>query len=274
MQCSLQVTGTSRLKMLILFALLIGPVITVLADHHISPLCLGGCPIGAPAGNRTVDHDILRLSHNSTTKFSDWVAYRITIASKTGPTRSRNFKGDPLVPNDHELETSDYAGAFAQININKGHQAPLASFKGSPHWARTNYMTNITPQQNDLNKGSWKYLESAVRDLADYGYPVFVMTGPLYERAMTPLPNSNEPHVIPSGYWKIIATFEEGEYWSAAFILDQSTPMSTSHCTGAVTIADVERRSGLDFYTELGIANEVDIEEGTNDLVPWLGCDD
>lgn len=135
-------------------------------------------------------------------------------------------------------------------------------------------MTNITPQQNDLNKGSWKRLEEAVRDLVDYGYPVFVMTGPLYERAMTALPQSNEPHVVPSGYWKIVATFEENEYWSAAFILDQNTAMSTSHCTGAVTVTEVENRTGLDFFNTLGFDNELAIETGNNDLVPWLGCDE
>ena len=178
------------------------------------------------------------------------------------------------MPNDEELEKSDYAGGFAQININKGHQAPLASFSGSPYWFKTNYMTNITPQQNDLNKGAWKRLESAVRDLADYGYPVYVMTGTLYERPMTPLPQANEPHAIPSGYWKIVATFEENEYWSAAFILNQNTSMTSSHCTGAVTIAEVESRAELDFFTELGFANELDIETGNNDLVPWLGCDE
>lgn len=244
------------------------------ADHHAPDVCLGGCPVGSPSTNRAVDHEILRLSQNPTTKFADWVAYRITIESKTGPSRPRNFKGDPLVPNTEELGTADYTGGFAQININKGHQAPLASFKGSPHWARTNYMTNITPQQNDLNKGAWKQLEAAVRDLADYGYPVFVMTGPLYERDMTPLPQADQSHVIPSGYWKIIATEEEGEFWSAAFIFDQATAMSTSFCTGADTIAEIERRAGLDFFTTLGLDNELAIETGMNDLVPWMGCDE
>ncbi len=216
MHFSHSTTGTARLKALMLFVLFIGPVVSALADHHISPLCLGGCPVGGPSTNRTVDHDILRLSQNPNTKFADWVAYVVTIASKTGPKPSRNFKGDPQVPEDEELESSDYRDGFAQININKGHQAPLASFKGSPYWARTNYMTNITPQQNDLNKGSWNRLAEAVRDLADYGYPVYVMTGTLYERQMTPLPRANEAHTVPSGYWKIIATFEEDEYWSAA----------------------------------------------------------
>ncbi len=41
-----------------------------------------------------------------------------------------------------------------------------------------------------------------------------------------------------------------------------------------MTIADVERRSGLDFFSELGFANELDIETGNNDLVPWLGCEE
>lgn len=104
---------------------------SIFADNH-NIVCLGGCPIGADQANRLVDHTILRLSQNPSTKFADWVAYRITIPTKTGPSRSRNFKGDPLVPNDEELETSDYTRGFAEININKGHQAPLASLRAVP----------------------------------------------------------------------------------------------------------------------------------------------
>ena len=133
-------------------------------------------------------------------------------------------------------------------------------------------MSNITPQQADLNEGPWEKLEEAVRDLADYGYPVYILTGPLYERDMPALPKANEAHKVPSGYWKIVATFEEGEYWSAAFILDQNTIRNASYCDSAVSIEEVEDRTGFDFFSGLGLNNEVEIQSGLNDLVPWMGC--
>lgn len=260
------------MKRLVLMLLLYVPF-AILADEPDTRFCLGGCPIGAPPTDRVVNHHILTLSLNPTTKFADWVAYVVTIDSKSGGKRPRNFKGDPSVPDEEELEKSDYNGGYDAIHINKGHQAPLASFSGSPFWYETNYLTNVTPQQNDLNKGPWKRLEEAVRELADWGYPVYVMTGPLYERQIKPLPNADEPHRVPSGYWKIVATFEEGEYWSAAFILDQNSPIDSSHCLRASTIWEVEDRTGLDFFTKLGFENELEIETGNNDLLPWLGCE-
>jgi len=258
------------MKYLLCFFLLLATA-SVNADES---LCLGGCPVGAPDTDRIADHGIFRLSQNPNTKFADWVAYVVTIKSKAGSESKRNFRGDPLIPNDEELEKSDYNGAHDAIGVDKGHQAPLAAFTGMPNWDETNYMSNITPQMADLNEGPWEKLEEAVRDLADYGYPVYVLTGPLYEREMPALPQANESHTVPSGYWKIVATFEEGEYWSAAFIMDQDTGRDASYCEKAVSIGEVEDRTGLDFFSGLGLNNEVAIESGTNDLVPWMGCED
>ena len=41
------------------------------------------------------------------------------------------------------------------------------------------------------------------------------MTGPLYERPMPQLPNANEVHIVPSGYWKIIAP---GSPWENGYV--------------------------------------------------------
>lgn len=38
-----------------------------------------GCPTGTPATNDLIIRDIYALSSNDSTKFADWVAYRLTI---------------------------------------------------------------------------------------------------------------------------------------------------------------------------------------------------
>lgn len=89
-------------------------------------LCLHGCPSGAPTTNDIVDRDIYVLSSNDSTKFADWVAYRVT-ASTIGPTADRVWRPDPWLAADETLEPNDYRGAFAALNTDRGHQAPLAS---------------------------------------------------------------------------------------------------------------------------------------------------
>ena len=211
------------------------------------------------------------MSNNGATKFADWVAYKV-IHTNFPKKRSRNWKKDQDLPSNKTLEKPDYTGANAALKTDRGHQAPLGSFSATPHWALTNYLSNITPQKAKLNQGPWKYLETVVREYSEYGIPVYVMTGPLFERNMPALPQANEPHTVPSGYWKVLATLEDGVIWTAAFIMDQNLERDADFCDHSVSIATVETRTGLDFFHELSSSNETEAQSGVNSLNPWLGC--
>jgi len=77
------------------------------------------------------------------------------------------------------------------------------------------------------------------------------MTGPLYESPMPPLPQADEDHVVPSGYWKIIADWDGGDVSVAAFIMTQDVDRGADMGTFSVSVADVEERAGLTFFDEL-----------------------
>ncbi|MEL7833022.1 DNA/RNA non-specific endonuclease [Fodinibius sp. Rm-B-1B1-1] len=98
-------------------------------------------------------------------------------------------------------------GAYSKLNIHRGHQAPLAGLDGRDSFYQTNYLSNITPQKANLNSGSWRVLESRLRGILEEETirSVYVMTGPLYEKEMPSLPEADEDHKIPNGYWKIVA---------------------------------------------------------------------
>ena len=247
-----------------------------LASELHAGLCPHGCPAGAPPTNDVVVREIYVLSSNDTTKFAEWVAYRVTAAS-IGPTAPRRWKADPALAEAETLEPDDYRGANAALRTDRGHQAPLASFTGTDAWETTNYLSNVTPQRSALNQGPWKGLEDAVRDLArnrgDAG--VYVMTGPLYERNTGVLPEADEAHVVPSGYWKIVAAADGGDgIRVAAFVFGQDTPRNASHCDAdkAVSVGEVERRAGLDFFHALAREDQRRIESGPGDLYEELGC--
>ena len=214
---------------------------------------LFGCPSGAPETNDFIVREIYTLSSNDETKFSDWVAYRLDASMVDGPTVSRNWKADPLIASAETLEPADYTGARAALDTDRGHQAPLASFRGTPHAKDTNFLSNITPQDQDLNQGPWRILEEAVRDLART-QTCYVVTGPLYERDMPPLPEADETHKVPSGYWKIVAVGEPGKPASVkavGFFFDQTTPRSDDFKTHTKAIDEIEQKSGLDFFVGL-----------------------
>ncbi len=204
--------------------------------------CLNGCPIGAPATNDIVVREIYTLSSNDLTKLADWVAYRVS-RDTIGPSGARDWLRDPWLSKEETFAPDAYDGASDALHIDRGHQAPLSSFSGTPHAADTNVLSNITPQSSALNQGPWVRLEDRERELATrLGEPVYVYTGPLFERMMRPLPNGGRYQRTPSGYWKVIA-LADGR--ATAFIFDQATSRRSDHCDHRVSIQHVELRSRL-----------------------------
>lgn len=242
-----------RLSLAVLVVLLgfgTGSVAAADRDAFDDPNCYAGCPLDATAKLRVISRPSHTLANNPETKFADWVAYRVS-AERSGGGAKRVWKADPLLPAEETLEPEDYRGAHAKLATDRGHQAPLASLTGLPGWEEANYLSNITPQKSDLNQGPWRLLEEAERRAALAGDArIYVLTGPLYERDMPALPEADEPHRVPSGYWKLVV-MQSGETaaW-VAFAFDQDTPRGADYCAAdfRLDLADLERRSGLDFF--------------------------
>ena len=211
--------------------------------------CFNSCPMGAPATNRLITRVIYTLSNNPNTKFSDWVAYKVTPQT-IGKSKKRTWKPDPELKPENTLEPPDYKGAHKHLHTDRGHQAPLASFAGTKYWKQTNYLSNITPQKSALNQGAWVKLENKVRVLAKKIGAVWVMTGPLYRKEMGTLPGADEPHKAPSGYWKIVIVKTPGAphaYELAAFIFPQTAARKDSFCKYISTVKEVSEASKLQF---------------------------
>ncbi|AOR64847.1 DNA/RNA non-specific endonuclease [Pectobacterium wasabiae] len=230
--------------------------------------CLVGCPVGG--SSQTLVRDAYTLNNNASTRFANWVAYKMTSATQASG-RSRTWRQDPDLPAADTLAPAAYTGANAAIAVDRGHQAPLAGLGGSSDWQSLNYLSNITPQKADLNQGAWVRLEDKERALSN-SKTVYTVTGPLFERNIATLPNA--PAVqIPSGYWKILFTGSspaDGKY--AAFIMDQNTPRNANFCNFQVTVSQIEQKTGLNIWSSLpaNVANTIKAQKGS--LGSDLGC--
>lgn len=204
--------------------------------------CLQACPVGAPENADVVVREIYTLAADPLTKMAVWVAYRVT-KDTVGPSQSRDWAADPWLAPDETLEPDDYKDSNATLKVDRGHQAPLAAFSGTPFWLETDILSNITPQSSDLNQGPWQQLEARETKLAiDRNIAVYVLTGPLFEQLMPALPKADERHRVPSGYWKVIMT-ADGRI--ASFIFGQDTPRNADYCSKRVTLDQVELRARL-----------------------------
>ncbi|WP_201491414.1 DNA/RNA non-specific endonuclease [Pseudomonas paracarnis] len=234
------------------------------------------CSVGCPSGGSpvTLIRQAYTLNNNGSTKFANWVSYKITKASPASG-RPRNWRTDPDIPAGETLDPVDYNGANVALKIDRGHQANLASMGGVPDWQTLNYLSNITPQKSELNQGPWARLEDQERNLSKDPTidQVYVATGPLYEKFIGTLPGTNKTHTIPSGYWKIIfvgTSPENGLY--ASFVMNQNTPRSASFCAFQVTVAEIEERSGLTFWQGLPQPVQDALKSKQGQLHSRLGC--
>jgi len=178
----------------------------------------------------------------------------------------REWRADPFLDAAETLEPDpasqdDYRRTDGNPHpYDRGHFAPLASFNGDRDASSVDFYSNIVPQVAALNQGPWQDLEAAVRNIVCTGETVWVMTGPLYENTMAPLPLADEPHTVPSGFWKIVVGADGGGVWVASFAFDQDTPRDADIEDHLVSVDDLEGRTGLDFLRELPDGEEGVIE--------------
>tara|TARA_B100001094_G_C18172816_1_gene796142 strand:+ start:1159 stop:1959 length:801 start_codon:yes stop_codon:yes gene_type:complete len=236
-------------------------------DVNSDSLCLGSCPY-VKRGNILVERPIYHLSNNPRTKFADWVAYRVGPSS-IGPSQPRVWRKDPDLPDSATLEPADYQGASRELETDRGHQVPLASFSNTSSWEQLNYLSNITPQSLYLNRGAWKILEQKVRDMTldRYRY-TWVLTGPVYEKRLDDLPEADESHRIPSGYWKVIAILRDDMIETVSFFFDQNTPADADPCDYSVDLSLVNYKTRLDLLEDVTL----NISSNGQDIKEDLGC--
>ena len=143
------------------------------------------------------------LSYNESRGTPNWVAYELDARQIVGgQDRCNCFTADPNLPTDKQIFTSDYTnGGFDRGHMARSFDRTAANGDN----ASTFYLTNIVPQQADLNQGVWAQFENALGDSATKGgRAVYIITGPLYSRShgLTFLKNEGKV-AVPDSTWKI-----------------------------------------------------------------------
>ena len=190
------------------------------------------------------------------------MAYRLTSGHTSGTVdRTNDFREDYKVKTG-SASLSDYKGS----GYDRGHLAPAADFKwSSTAMSESFFMSNMSPQKPGFNRGIWKKLESNVRNWASDNGEIYVVTGPILTGSYSSI-GSNQVS-IPDYYYKVILDYKEPEIKGIGFILPHQKS-SSSLQSFAVTIDEVERRSGINFYHELPDKIEEQIESNI-DISKW-----
>lgn len=196
--------------------------------------------------NRIITHKGFTLSYNYDLKIPNWVAYELTSVEVKGEVpRYDRFKPDPMVPQNATATTDDYKHS----GWDRGHMAPAADMKWDEQAMRESfYLSNICPQNHNLNGGVWKDLEEQVRELATQKGRIFVVCGPIVDKKHETI-GANKV-AIPQAFFKVLLQEDNGEIHTIGFIYENKSgkkPMSTY----AMTVDEVEKATKIDFFPSL-----------------------
>ncbi len=239
--------------------------------------------IGMPSyrGDFDADQHSLRcrlgylLSHNNETRIPDWVLEEVPVTQLSGAAiRKDNFKPDTSLPPENRAERSDYKGS----GFDQGHQAPAADFKSSQEMTDESFfLSNMAPQVGlSFNRGIWAHLEEQVREWVTTRHRLIVITGPVYDapdiykpkvRAI-PKPGASgketERVAVPAAFYKIVYDPEHGR--AIAFLLPNKNLPNRKPGEFRTSVADIEERTGIDFFTALSKRRQRTLESNISPM--------
>lgn len=217
-------------------------------------------PTYAP-NDAIVEHDGYTLRYREAHEQADWVAYPLLATDITGEAErdQERFQPDPLVATGSAL-ASDYT----RSGYDRGHLAPAGDFKFSQRLTRESfYMSNISPQAPDFNRGIWKELEELVRRWAVRDNGLYVVTGPVLKPGLPTIGRQNEISV-PKQYYKVIlycnnSATARPEIRMIGFLL-KNEGSEKSLKQFVVPVDQIEQLTGIDFFPKLPDALEGQLE--------------
>jgi endonuclease G len=140
---------------------------------------------------------------------------------------------------------------YRRSGYTRGHLAPAADFAFSDQAIRSTFvLSNAVPQTRHLNCGRWAQIESSVRYPAEVAESVVVYTGPIVE-SPNPATIGEGMVAVPTHLFKVILLNQDNTRVLFAVIAPNTdTPLPSMQAL-AVSVEEVERRTGLDFFSQL-----------------------
>lgn len=213
---------------------------------------------GAPQSQRqlrVLQNEGFIVGYDEVRRNPAWVAYRVfDPKDRTSGERPERF----------EVDTRTRARVtpqeYTNTGFDRGHMAPnhaIALLYGEKAQEQTFLMSNIIPQAPDLNRKIWRDLEARIlRNYAKRFGEVWIVTGPVYAQGKAP-DILGDGVAIPEACFKILIDEHEQGLRAQAFIIPQNVTGDESPAQFLVSVREIEKRTGLNFFPDLpGAAQE------------------
>ena len=211
------------------------------------------------------------ISFNSERQHSRWVAFTFNNSNRAKNVgRSDNFQADP-----------DFLGEYTmtkqQINGNGYQRGHLVASYDRVYSREANeqtfYMSNMSPQIGKFNTGLWNDLEYKINEKGsgwgcnpNFADTLYVVKGGTIAEGLY-TSKGNCP-TVPKYYFMALLRLKDKTYYGIAFWMEHKSSLPGTVMDYAITIDELEERTGIDFFCNLkdNLENAV---ESTIDKKTW-----
>lgn len=204
----------------------------------------GSCP-------RQLEYEHYTVCYSFEHRQAIWTKHELTQEMLKGKEPRRNrFRADERLPDP--VGADDYRGS----GFDRGHMVPAADMKlNALSMSETFYMTNMSPQNPQLNRNLWASIENRIRSQVRRHGTAHIVTAPVLRGQLMRIDSGVS---IPEHYYKV-AYFPSAGFMEA-YLVENRPYEKTSIQVFQVAVRDVEELAGLDFFADLPDSLEDQLE--------------
>ena len=205
--------------------------------------------------SQVIEHVGYTVSYNEQRRNPNWVAYELTSEEVDGTEpRGSKFIPDPDVVGRQAVDAD-----YKHSGWDRGHLAPAADMKWSEQaMDESFYLSNISPQNGNLNRGVWKSIEELTRDNAQKYGKILVVTGPVFTSKKGLGSIGDNRVLIPNAFYKVLLAYDNG-YTGIGFYCENVAGKKKLN-NYVKSIDEIEEITGIDFFHLLPDDVEAEVE--------------
>ena len=204
------------------------------------------------------------LAYDKLNMTPQWVAWELTKEETRGKEeRTNEFLPDPEVVGA-QVVTQDYSGS----GYDRGHMAPAGDMKWSKQAMQESfYMSNICPQDHNLNTEDWNDLEMKSREWARRYGQVYIVCGPIYNGSRQTEYIGTHRVKVPDAFFKAILIQSSQKTCALGFYFKNEAGERPLH-EYLVSVDKLEKMTGIDFFPTLSDEMEKKLEAEAHTQLP------